>query len=306
MAQNQLNKLVWLVDTINRARFITFEDINRKWIDNKDLNNGDELLKRTFHKWKNSIFDIFGLQIDCEKRGEYRYYIANMDDLHNGSVEKWLLSTCSVSNSLIGCRAIKDRIVLENVPSGLHYLDSVIDAMKRNCVVDIKYYNYMRGDVHEYALMPLCVKLFKQRWYMVGKACDSDFIGIYCLDRMHDLTVTDKSFDYPEDFSPQNYFDGFFGVFHDLDTDVETVVLKASASQANYIRDLPLMQDGAQVETERCEDYSIFEIRVRPTYDFMQELLWHRDEIEVLKPAWLRDEMVEIIDCMRYKYGCAD
>ena len=306
MAQNQLNKLVWLVDTINRARSITFDEINRKWMDNKDLNDGGELSKRTFHKWKNAIFDIFGLQIDCEKRGEYRYYIANMDDLHNGSVEKWLLSTCSVSNSLIGCRAIKDRIVLENVPSGLHYLDSVIDAMKRNCIVEIKYYNYMRGDVHEYTLMPLCVKLFKQRWYMVGKACDSDFIGIFCFDRIQDLKVTDRSFDYPEDFSPQSYFDGFYGVFHDMDVAVETVVLKSSASQANYIRDLPLMHGDAQMETERCEDYSIFEIRVRPTYDFMQELLWHRDEIEVLKPQWLRDEMLEIIDCMRYKYGETD
>ena len=37
MALNQTNKLVWIVETIYKAREITFEDLNRQWMDNIDL-----------------------------------------------------------------------------------------------------------------------------------------------------------------------------------------------------------------------------------------------------------------------------
>ena len=33
MAKNLLNKYVWLVDTIYKAKQITFEEINSRWLD---------------------------------------------------------------------------------------------------------------------------------------------------------------------------------------------------------------------------------------------------------------------------------
>ena len=109
MALNQTNKLVWIVETIYRAHTISFEELIRRWIDNVDLSEGEEMLKRTFHKWKWNI----------EKAAPYRYYIAHVDDVKSRSVENWLLSTLSVSNSLIECKSIKDRIILEEIRSTL-------------------------------------------------------------------------------------------------------------------------------------------------------------------------------------------
>ena len=34
MAKNLLNKYVWLVETIHKAKKISFEDINGRWLDN--------------------------------------------------------------------------------------------------------------------------------------------------------------------------------------------------------------------------------------------------------------------------------
>ena len=48
MALNQTNKLVWIVETIYRAHKISFEELNRRWMDNVDLSGGEEMLKRTF------------------------------------------------------------------------------------------------------------------------------------------------------------------------------------------------------------------------------------------------------------------
>ena len=283
MALNQTNKLVWIVETIYKAHKITFEDLNRKWMDNVDLSGGEEMLKRTFHKWKWNIFDTFGLVIECEKAAPYRYYIENVDDMKRGSIENWLLSTYSVSNSLIESKSIKDRILLEDIPSGREYLEPIIDAMKKNRFIHITHYNYWREDTREHYLMPLCVKLFRQRWYLVGRTWPSGKDTLYSLDRIRDFRLSSHTFEFPEDFSPQEYFDGCFGIIPDKNCKVEDVLLKVNVGQANYMRDLPMMEN--QLEVERNDEYSIFKLRVRPTFDFQQELLWNREELEVLEPV---------------------
>lgn len=303
MALNQTNKLVWIVETIYKARKISFEDLNRKWMDDVDLSGGEEMLKRTFHKWKWNIFDTFGLVIECEKAAPYRYYIENVQDMKQGSIENWLLSTISVSNSLIESKSIKDRILLEEVPSGREYLEPVIDAMKKNRFIHITYYNYWREDEREYYLMPLCVKLFRQRWYLVGRVWTTGRDILFCLDRFRDLRLSSHSFEYPKEFDPQEYFNGCFGIIADKKCGIENVVLKVSAGQSNYLRDLPMMEGECQQEIERHEDYSIFKLRVRPSYDFQQELLWNREELEVLEPLWLRKEIAGAIKRMWNKYN---
>lgn len=52
MALNQINRLLWIVDTIHRYRRITFEELNVLWKEKEELSGGEEMLKRSFHKWK--------------------------------------------------------------------------------------------------------------------------------------------------------------------------------------------------------------------------------------------------------------
>lgn len=301
MALNQINKLVWIVETIYKARKISFEDLNHCWIENVELSGGEEMQKRTFHKWKWNIFDTFGLSIECEKSAPYRYYIENMDDMKRGSIENWLLSTYSVSNSLMESKSIKDRILLEDVPSGQEYLEPILEAMKKNRFIHITYYNYWREDTREHYVMPLCVKLFRQRWYMIGRKWPSGSDLVYCLDRIRDFRLSSHIFEYPTDFSPQEYFEGCIGVITGDGCDIQKVRLKVSSGQANYFRDLPLHE--SQEETEQTEDYSIFEYQLRPTFDFQQEILRNGEDVEVIEPIWLRKEIAGKIKRMWNKYN---
>ena len=300
MALNQTNKLVWIVNTIYKARKITFEELNRRWMDNVDLSGGEEMLKRTFHKWKWNILDTFGLVIECEKTAPYRYYIENVDDMKSDGIENWLLSTYSVSNALIESKSIKDRIILEDVPSGREYLEPILESMKINRFIHITYHNYWRDDLREHYLMPLCMKLFRQRWYMVGRQWPSGNDTIYSLDRIRGFRLSSHTFEYPKDFNPKEYFDGCFGIIAATDCDTQKVRLKVNSGQANYLRDLPLHE--SQRETERTEEYSIFEYHLRPTFDFQQEILWNGEDVEVLEPLWLRKEIAGKIMRMWNKY----
>lgn len=297
---NLLNKYVWLVETIYKARRITFEEINQKWLDN-DLSGGVELPLRTFHKWRIAAEDMFGLIIECERKGGYHYFIANAEDIKTGSIRSWLLNTISVGNLLIDNRHMKDRILLEKVPSGQEYLSDIIAAMKQNQSVSITYQSYWRNNSNTFTVEPYCVKLFKQRWYMLARSPYYDKLLIYALDRILDLEIIpNEKFRMPDSFNAEEYFGEYYGVIIDEDLDVETVKLKVSAGHANYLRSLPLHD--TQQEFQMTNEYSIFELKVPPTFDFCQEILRNGEEIEVLEPLWLRKEIAGKIEKMWDKY----
>ena len=299
MAKNTINKYVWLADTIYRAKKISFEEIKRRWLDS-DMSDGEALSIRTFHKWRVAIEEMFGLVIENENSGQYRYYIENADDLKDGSMRSWLFNTLTVSNLMMESASIKDKILFEEIPDGEQYLPTILEALKKNTVLEMTYQSYWRDEANTFTVEPYCLKAFKQRWYLVSRSPYYNKIMIYALDRVHQLELTALHFEYPEDFKAEDYFDECFGIIADVNCKVETVKLKVSAGQANYLRSLTLHQ--SQKEIERNDEYSIFTVRLRPTFDFRQEILSQGCDIEVLEPKWFRDEIAEISKHMWNKY----
>lgn len=299
MSKNQINKYVWLVETLYKAKKITLKEINRRWLET-DLSEGLEIPRRTFHTWKNTVEEMFGLVIMCDKHDGDRYYIENREDLEGEGLQRWLLNTMSVSNMLLENKSLNDRILLESIPSGQDFLATVMEAMKKNRLLEITYKGFGSESEHTFPVAPYCVKLFRQRWYLVGNKVDKGEIRIYSLDRVLEAQLTDAPFSYPKDFSPEVYFEGCFGIIRGDGTGIEMVKIKVNAKQANYLRSLPLHP--SQEETESNADYSIFTLHVRPTFDFQQELLWNGDTLEVLEPLWLREEIAGVVKRMGEMY----
>ena len=269
------------------------------------MSRGVDLSKRTFANWCCVIGDMFGLDIVNENRGEYRYYIDNVEDIRRNGLRSWLYNTFSVSNALANSQSIKDRILLEYVSSGQNFLKPIIDAMKENKVLNMTYHSYWKDEENNYDVQPYCVKLFRQRWYMVARSTYPYYYEkgprIYALDRIKYLHATEETFQMPKDWSAEEYFSGCFGIIADQRTDILPIKLKVNASQANYIRDLKLHE--SQEEAERNDEYSIFTYRLRPSYDFIQELLWNGADMEVLEPQSLRQEIANIVEQMHKKYN---
>ena len=301
--QSLITKYVWVIDTIYRRRKISFKDLNELWL-RDEISRGEEIPKRTFDNWRNVIFDMFGIRISNENRGEYRYYIESEKDICNNGVRSWLYNTLSVGNVLAKSQTIKDRILLEYVPSGQEYLQPIIEAMKENRVLNITYHSYWKDEENSFDVQPYCVKLFRQRWYMVARSTNPYYYEqgprVYALDRIHDLYATEETFKMPKDWDAQEFFYGCFGIIADQRLDIQAIKLKVNASQANYIRDLKMHE--SQEEIERNDEYSIFTYQLRPSLDFIQELLWNGADMEVLEPQSLRQEIANIIEQMHKKY----
>ena len=299
MGKNLLNKYIWFVETIYNAKRITYEEINEKWRNNA-LSEGLDLPSRTFHKWRIAVEEMFGLIIDCERKGGYHYYIANADELKEGNIRNWLINTFSISNLLVDNLQLHERILLEEIPSGQKYFAQIIDAMKNNNLINMTYRSYWKDNSHNFDVEPYCVKLFRQRWYLLGRSPYKKQMMIYALDRIQELRIIDKNFELPATFSANEFFSEYFGVNIGDVVDVETVKLKVASYQANYIRAVPLHH--SQNEIEKNEDYSIFELRLRPTSDLMREILWHNEAVEVLAPIGFRNEVADKIEEISRKY----
>ena len=299
--QSLINKYVWVIETIYRRHKISYNDLNELWVKDTDISRGKDLPKRTFDNWRVVIGDMFGIDISNENSGRYRYYIENEEDINENGIRSWLYNAFSVSNALANSQSIKDRILLEYIPSGQEYLHPIISAMKENRVLNITYHSYWKDVESNFDVQPYCVKLFRQRWYMVAKSTYYDEgPRIYSLDRIRELNTKDETFVMPNDWNAEDYFNGCFGIIVDQRVEKQIVKLKATAGQANYIRDLKIHE--SQKEIERNEEYSIFTFNIRPQFDFQQEILKNGEEVEVLEPQWLREEIAGKIKRMWERY----
>ena len=86
MAKGLFDRYIWLIDTIYRAGKITFEEINKRWL-RTEMSNGEEIPLRTFHNHRKAIETMFDINIECNKRSGYYYYIENADDIDKDNLE---------------------------------------------------------------------------------------------------------------------------------------------------------------------------------------------------------------------------
>ena len=196
------------------------------------------------------------------------------------------------------------------MPPSPHYYTTKKSKMqygnvnKNSVVILCLLSNYWKDEENNFDVQPYCVKLFRQRWYMVARSTYSYYHEkgprIYSLDRIKYLHTTDETFEMPKNWTAEDFFDGCFGIIAEQSVKIQPVKLKVSAEQANYIRDLKKHE--SQEEIERNEEYSVFTFNLRPEFDFQQEILKNGEEVEVLEPQWLREEIAGKIKRMWNKY----
>jgi predicted DNA-binding transcriptional regulator YafY len=177
-----------------------------------------------------------------------------------------------------------------------------VQAIKENVCLKISRQGFGSDNAYTFTIKPYGIKVFKQRWYIVGVPSNSEQIKNYALDRTHHIELTDEHFDMPENFDLSTHFYNSYGVYTDdlEDHPVDTIRIKADNQQRYYLRTLPLHH--SQKEVERTKDYSIFEVKLSPSYDFIYEILSKGDGVEILAPKWFREEIASYVRAMHRSY----
>ena len=287
----QFKEYIWLVKTIYKARKISLKDINEQWLQT-EMSEGVEINRTTFYRHRCAIEDIFGVYIDCDRKAGNKYFIGNREVLHEDSVQNWMLTTLSVSNLLSESMSLNDRILLEPVPSGGWMLETVIKAMKESRKLSFSYQKYGKQQPDaDREVSPYCVKLFMQRWYVLGPIANGE-MRLFSLDRMGDVTLQKEKFKMDKNFDAIAYFSESYGVMVDHRVNTERIVLRAYGLEPYYLRDLPLHHSQREIRT--TDEYCDFELRLKPTSDFKGKLLQRAEWIEVLEPQSLIDDIIAL------------
>ncbi len=289
MAKNYFDRYVWLIDTIHRHGHIFKKEIDELWY-RSPLNEkrNRELPERTFHNHREAILDTFGIEIRCDR--SLGYYIANGDDLEGNGIRRWLLDSLSMNNLLNESRDMRDRILFEEIPSSRKWMPLIVNAMRDGKAIELTYQGFPRPEPSTFIVHPYCLKLFKQRWYMLGRSEEYDAPRIYALDeRMKNVVPLRKKLKLPPKFNAGAFFSSYYGVFIGDDRKPCAVELKVAADQVAYFESLQLHPSQQRVES--TPEYTVYRYFLVPTYDFRQEILRHGPKVEVLRPADFREEV---------------
>jgi len=216
-------------------------------------------------------------------------------------VRAWLLNTLAVNNMINESYQIKSRILFEQIPSGQNFLKPIVEAMSENRTLLLTYQSFHRPEPNEFEVEPWCVKVFKQRWYLLAKSLYYGTPRIYALDRIVDLDSTENKFKLPKDFDAESFFRQSYGIIINENDKAQRVVIRVMNGQQKYVRTLPWHH--SQKEVAKTDAYSDFQFYIRPTFDFEQEILSHGADVEVLEPQWLRDEIGDIAARMNEVYS---
>ena len=296
MVELLLKRYLWLIDILKRNGEMTFDEIAERWEESSLNDNGSVLTKRTFYNHCQAVARHFGIDIECRRgRGLNLYYIVNPHAIEENTLTKWALDSFSLGELLLGNATIADKILLEDIPSGREWLEPILHALQQNRKLNIEYENFV-GLKFSGTICPLCVKLFKRRWYVLALV-HNDRYRIFSLDRITNLDIESEKFEYPSDFSPSEYFCDVFGIIVGVERKVENIHIRTYAELPGYLRSLPIHHSQRELSTSPV--HTDFSLRLVPTFDFIQELLLHRDQMEVLSPQSLRDELNEIITKMK-------
>jgi len=285
---DKFKEYIWLVNAISRSRNgLSLSEINEQWVQT-EMSGGLPLARNTFMRHKDAIERMFGLYIECDPHNGYRYYIGNEHVLQQSSVQNWLLSTLTVSNLLTECLGLQQRILLEQVAADARLLGLLTTAMRRSCKVELQYRRYQSAESHTHVVAPYCLKLFHQRWYVLGRFDDGHY-AVFALDRIVGLTVSTWRFVLDEYFDAEDYFSECYGVVTGDGTQPQRIRLRAYGREQYALRDLPLHH--TQRLVGQGDGHTDYELTLRPTADLKAHLLSRGRWLRVLSPQPLADEL---------------
>jgi len=300
MVTELLQKYIWLVQVFVRAgeHGLELSEIQRMWENRWDT----EYSRRTFNNHREAIEDVFGIRIECDL-SNYRYHIHYSKDVADeNAANSWLINTFTVNNLLTQSKdRLSGRVAVEDIPSGHRYLTDVMNAMQENAVLKIDYLKYQSTETSTYTIRPYAVKEHARRWYLVGWCEERESVRVYGMDRIVRIEQTNDRFKLPGGFDVDELFSKSYGVYlPDKDEKPVEILIKASARESKFLKDLPLHATQRIVETS--EDNTIFSINVTVNDSLVMDLLSRASRIEVLSPAWLRDRMMDEIKKMSNIY----
>lgn len=243
--------------------------------------------KRTLQRDIKDIGLTFGIDISYSKQNK-GYYISQ-NEMENLNFER-MIEAFEIFNSFNIAEDINQFIYVEKQkPQGTENLYGLMHAIKNKLQIKFTHHKFWEDNPTQRILEPYGLKEFKRRWYIIGKDCNDDKVKSFALDRITNFEVSKKKFSATTNYNVQEEYRYSFGIISPNGKKPDDIILSFKPFQGRYIKTLPLHHT-QQIIFDNDEELQI-RLKLCITHDFIMELLSFGDDMKVLKPEVLIEEV---------------
>lgn len=254
--------------------------------------------KRQYYRYTDKDFSIFNNEMSVEEVNNLRSTIEMLGKYRGIAGNAWLEEVISNLEYRFGIKSNKENVVSfeqnENL-KGIEYLSELIDSAVNHQPLQISYRSY-KGKERTVIVHPYHLKQYNNRWFLFGLEENEkygNYITNMALDRIVSFThPADVAFIPNDDIDFSTRFNDVVGVtIPDDHPQTERVVLKFDEKRFPYIASKPL-HSSQHVISE--EEHTLY-INVRPNKELEATIFSFGNQVEVLEPEWLRQQIAEKI-----------
>jgi predicted DNA-binding transcriptional regulator YafY len=182
---------------------------------------------------------------------------------------------------------------------GLENVTELYNAIKNRNTIDFIYNRFKASKVH--TVDPYLIKEYKSKWYLTGFYHQENRFATFALEGIVDLKIKNFEFRIKTNFSRTDYFNHAFGITVINDYLPEKVILKFNYKQGLYIKSQPIHNTQQIIKDTKNE--LIISIIVIPTYELTSQILSYGNDVEVIEPSILREDIKDTLakSCANYE-----
>ena len=182
---------------------------------------------------------------------------------------------------------------------GNEYLAPLLEAIKNNYITTFDYTSFITSKKKERQVVPLLLKEYRNRWYLLSFDLSKSQIITYALERIENFIVSEEIGEKPLSFDPERFFKHAVGITSSEEDPVK-VILKTDKVSARYINSQPFHT--SQNIIKEGKNKTTFELNVLISEEFIRSILSYGGGIEVAEPVELRDEIIFRLEEMAENY----
>ena len=264
-----------------------FEQIDTYLSQQSELQGGNfNMSKRQFQRDLKDIESIFEVEIEFDFK--LKVYAINQDE--TSEVSQRRMEALDVFNALkIGESSSMSIHFEKRKPKGTENFHGLLHAINNKLQISFTYQKYWVDAITHRTVEPYALKEFRNRWYLLANDLKDKQVKSFAFDRLTELEITKKKFNLSATFDVNEHYKFCFGIISPNDHDLKEVILSFDPTQGKYIKSLPLH------ETQEILVDDEHEIRIRLkiylTLDFIMEILSYGDNVKVIKPKSLIEEL---------------
>ncbi len=243
--------------------------------------------KRTLQRDITEIRNVFGIDIEYSK--SQKGYFINQNEAENMNFQR-MMEAFEIFNSLNIAQDLAPFVHLEKrKPQGTENLYGLLHAIKNNFQIKFEYQKFWEEESQQRLAEPYALKEFKSRWYIIAKDNKDATVKSFALDRLTHLEISNRKFDFPKNYNIEESYRYCFGIISPNEEEPKDILLSFDPYQGKYIKTLPL-HETQQVIIDNEKELQV-KLKLCVTHDLLMELLSYGDNVKVLQPKSLAEEI---------------